>query len=55
MQDLSFIEEKVISPYNEMVAYETLWALEGIKEKTLKEHFNHYTPSETITTNRKPI
>lgn len=32
----------------EMLAYETLWAIENIKEKTLREFFNHYTPSETL-------
>ena len=48
MQDLSFIEQNVISPYNEMIAYETLWAIEGIKEKNLKKFFNDYTPSETL-------
>ena len=31
-----------------MLAYETLWAIEGIKEKSLKDFFNSYTPSETL-------
>ena len=31
-----------------MFAYETLWAMENIKEKTLKEMFKQYTPSETL-------
>lgn len=52
MQDLNFIEKNVISPYKEMLAYETLWAIENsnkdLKEKDLKELFNHYTPSETL-------
>ena len=48
MQGLSLIEKNVISPYNEMLAYETLWAIKGIKEKILKESFSNYTPSETL-------
>ena len=41
MQDLSFIEKNVISPYKEMLAYETLWAIEGIKDNNLKRFFNN--------------
>ena len=52
MQDLNFIEKNVISPYKEMVAYETLWAIENknkdFKERDLKELFSQYTPSETL-------
>ena len=52
MQDLNFIKKNVISPYKEMLAYETLWAIENsnenFKESYLKELFNHYTPSETL-------
>ena len=48
MQDLAFIKQNVMSPYEEILSYETLWALEGIKEKKLKEYFEHYTPSETL-------
>ena len=48
MQDLNFIEQNVMSPYKEILSYETLWALEGIKEKKLREYFEHYTPSETL-------
>ena len=48
MQDLSSIEKNVISPYKEMLAYETLWAIEGIKDNNLKRFFNNYTPSETL-------
>ena len=40
--------QDVIFPRKEMLAYETLWAIENIKEKTLREFFNHYTPSETL-------
>jgi len=46
MEDLNFIKENVISPYKEMLAYETLWAIENsnenFKEGDLKELFNHY-------------
>ncbi len=42
-----FIQD-VISPQQEMSAYETLWAMEDIKEKTLKEMFEKYTPFETL-------
>ena len=42
-----FIQD-VISPQQEMSAYETLWAMEDIKEKTLKEMFKQYTPFETL-------
>ena len=31
-----------------MLAYETLWAIEGIKDDNLKRFFNNYTPSETL-------
>ncbi|MBC6415593.1 MAG: DNA-protecting protein DprA [Bdellovibrionales bacterium] len=46
--------QKTISPKKEMYAYETLWAMEhsieDIKEKTLKEMFEKYTPLETLET-----
>ena len=42
-----FIQE-VISPQKEMSAYETLWAMEGLKEKPLKEMFEKHTPFETL-------
>ena len=48
MENLSLIEQNVISPYKEMLAYETLWVIKGVKEKNLKEFFNNYTPSETL-------
>ena len=48
MQALDFIKENVIFPRKEMLAYETLWAIRDIKEKTLREFFNRYTPSETL-------
>ncbi|MCZ0932028.1 MAG: hypothetical protein OXJ52_02630 [Oligoflexia bacterium] len=48
MQAIKFIEQNTISPYKEMLAYETLWALKNIKEKKLTEYFNSYTPSETL-------
>ena len=48
MNDLSFIQKNVTSPYKEMLAYETLWAIEGLKESSLKVFFNCYTPSETL-------
>ncbi len=53
MQTVDFIEQNVISPSKEMLAYETLWAIQSkeeqtLKEKTLKEMFAHYTPSETL-------
>ena len=42
----------VISPFKEMLAYETLWAIEqeyeDIKEKKLKELFHKYTPSASL-------
>jgi len=43
----NFIQD-VISPQQEMFAYEPLWAMEDIKEKTLKEMFKKYTPFETL-------
>ena len=46
-QGLSFLQN-VISPQEEMAAYETLWAMEDIKEKRLKEMFKKYTPSEAL-------
>ena len=42
-----FIQE-VISPQQEMSAYETLWAIDSLKEQTLKEMFKKYTPFETL-------
>ena len=50
---MDFIEKNVISPSKEMLAYETLWAIQSseeqnLKEKTLKEMFAHHTPSETL-------
>ena len=46
-QSLDFLQN-VISPQEEMVAYETLWAMEDIKENRLKELFKEYTPSEAL-------
>ena len=46
-QTLDFMKN-IISPRKEMFAYETLWAMEDIKEKTLKEMFKQYTPFETL-------
>ena len=46
-QTLDFMKN-IISPRKEMFAYETLWAMKDIKEKTLKEMFKQYTPSETL-------
>ena len=40
--------QNVISPQEEMSAYETLWAMEGIKESRLKELFKEYIPSEAL-------
>lgn len=53
MQDISFIKQNIISPSKEMLAYEVLWAIESheektLKEKTLKEMFMNYTPSEVL-------
>ena len=53
MQALDFMEKNVISPYKEMLAYETLWALESsasgtVKEKDLKQWFKEYSPSEAL-------
>ena len=52
MQALDFIKENVISPYKEMLAYETLWALENnvetVKEKDLKQWFKAHSPSEAL-------
>ena len=47
IQDLDFLQN-VISPQEEMSAYETLWAMEGIKESRLKELFKEYIPSEAL-------
>ena len=49
MKSLDFINENnVVSPYNEMLSYETLSVIKDIKDKQLKEYFNNYTPSETL-------
>ena len=47
VQNLDFLQN-VISPQEEMIAYETLWAMEDIKENRLKELFKEYTPSEAL-------
>ena len=44
---LDFLQN-VISPQQEMSAYETLWAMENIKESELKELFKRYTPSKAL-------
>ena len=49
---LDFLQN-VISPQQEMSAYETLWAMENIKESELKESklkklFRQYTPTEVL-------
>ena len=46
-QDLGFLQN-VVSPQKEMSAYETLWAIEGIKESKLKELFKEHLPSEAL-------
>ena len=52
MEALNLIKKNVLSPYKEMLAYETLWALEHnvktVKEKDLKQWFKAYSPSETL-------
>ena len=48
MQVSNFIKQNTISPYDEILAYETLWAIRDIKEQRLKNFFNSYTPSETL-------
>lgn len=49
MQAFDFIKKNVTSPYEEMLAYEILWALENnITEKTMKEWFKTHSPSETL-------
>ena len=39
---------QAMHPYEEMLAYETLLALKGIKPKDLKEQFKQLTPSEVL-------
>ena len=52
MRALDDIKKNVISPYEEMLAYETLWALENdvntVKETDLKQRFKNYSPSEAL-------
>ena len=54
MQALDIVKKNVLSPYEEMLAYETLWALENnvkvdtVKEKNLKQWFKIYSPSEAL-------
>ncbi len=52
MQKLSFLDESTLSPRKEMLAYETLWAIENnvndFKESNLRELFNQYTPTESL-------
>ena len=47
MQGLNFLQS-AMSLQKEISAYETLWAMEGIKENKLKELFKEYTPSEAL-------
>ena len=42
------LTQSIMSPLKEMSAYETLWAMDGIKEKKLQELFKQYTPTETL-------
>ena len=44
---LDFLEN-VISPQEEMFAYETLWAIDGLKESRLRELFREKLPSEAL-------
>ena len=52
MQALDFIKKNTTSSYKEMLAYETLWALESnvetVKEKDLKQWLKTYSPSEAL-------
>ena len=52
MQKISFLNKNILSPRKEMLAYETLWAIEdsieNIKEKDLRELFYQYTPIESL-------
>ena len=48
---LSFLQN-VISPQQEMSAYETLWAMKNIKESELKNLFKRYTPIEALKMTR---
>lgn len=50
-KDIPFIESNIIiSPYEEMIAYETLWALQGMSEKKLSTIFkeNDDLPSRVL-------
>ena len=50
---LKTLEKNIVHPREEMLAYETLWALENskeqpLKEKYLKDLFQHYSPLEAL-------
>ena len=58
-QEKGFIEGHVIHPFKEMLAYETLWAINDIRESDLRQFFESagYIPSQAlrnaIKTNKK--
>lgn len=52
-KDMDFLQN-VISPQQEMSAYETLWAMEALKENKLKELFRKYIPSKALQKISKP-
>ena len=48
VQGLNFLQNGISSQQEEVLAYETLWAIKNIKEDRLKELFKKYTPSEAL-------
>lgn len=54
----SLLHNNTFSPYKEMLAYETLWAIENdvddVKERKLSSLFNQYTPTESLAQMQKP-
>ena len=47
-QGLDFLQKGLSFQQEEILAYETLWAIKGIKEDRLKELFKKYTPFEAL-------
>ena len=48
LDSLGLISENIISPNEEILSYETLWAIKDIKEKQLRNLFSHHIPSKAL-------
>lgn len=56
-ESVSIDFEEIISPFDEMVAYETLWAINGMTEKKLTELFKDHNelPTEVLRSLHPPL